>query len=185
VFLVALSTACIGGTNPVADEAVALSPTSAAPTVDPALDRAPLTRGLPRYATNYFRWTRLNAVPLRRAAIPHGEAKRVYVNRSREVVTSLNRRGGDYPDGTVVVKTGAEDGDRASIVAIMRKVAGADPTRGDWQYPEFERKAPGGSLHPPWRRPAMLDMPCRRRGSRLGIYRARSAHGARLLRSCR
>ncbi len=144
VFLVALSTACIGGTNPVADEAVALSPTSAAPTVDPALDRAPLTRGLPRYATNYFRWTRLNAVPLRRAAIPHGEAKRVYVNRSREVVTSLNRRGGDYPDGTVVVKTGAEDGDRASIVAIMRKVAGADPARGDWQYPEFERKAPGG-----------------------------------------
>ena len=113
-------------------------------TAEPVPGRAlsPNTNGLPSYAKGYEEWLRLNAAPLPRSAIPHGTDKRVYVNRSRARVSIVSRRGSPHSDGTVLLKTGARGADRASIVAIMRKVAGVDPAHGDWQYLEFERTGP-------------------------------------------
>jgi hypothetical protein len=80
--------------------------------------------GLPSYTNGYAQWHRINAKPFTRCGPPcaHSGVKNVYASK--------RKAGKRYPNGTVVVKTVAQPGDRSALpsqVATMRKVAG----RGD------------------------------------------------------
>ncbi|MDH3226597.1 MAG: cytochrome P460 family protein [Thermoleophilia bacterium] len=98
--------------------------------------------GLPDYTAGFRDGLKLNAAPIPPSAgAPHGETKNVYVNQRREAIAPGGTQGYPYPDGSLVVKTGSRGGDEAAIVAIMRKIAGADPEHGDWQFTEFSRSA--------------------------------------------
>jgi hypothetical protein len=89
----------------------------------------------------YLGWTRLNA---QRNFIesPHAAPKDVYVNDvGRDAALG---RSFPFPEGTVLVKeTTDEDALRVAVITAMRKVAGFDPDRGDWQYAMFERQDDG------------------------------------------
>ncbi|HXG76141.1 MAG TPA: cytochrome P460 family protein [Gaiellaceae bacterium] len=83
--------------------------------------------GLPAYTNGYQSWPRLNAKPIRGGSSAHRGVKNVYASRKR--VGKL------FPNGTVIVKSIAQPGDRAarpSQVAVMRKVAGR------WRWVEYE-----------------------------------------------
>jgi hypothetical protein len=84
--------------------------------------------GLPSYTNGYAKWTRINRKPFTKCGPPcaHSGVKNVY--------TSKKKFGSKYPNGTVVVKTVAQAGDKAGLpgqVAVMRKAAGR------WRYVEF------------------------------------------------
>jgi hypothetical protein len=84
--------------------------------------------GLPSYTEGYRDWPRINEKPFTRCGPPcaHSGVKNVYASK-RKV-------GARYPNGTVIVKTVAQSGDRPSRpnqVAVMRKA------NGRWQYVEY------------------------------------------------
>jgi Cytochrome P460 len=84
--------------------------------------------GLPSYTSGYAKWPRINRKPFTKCGPPcaHSGVKNVY--------TSKKKVGSKYPNGTVVVKTVAQAGDKAGLpgqVAVMRKLA------GKWRYVEF------------------------------------------------
>jgi hypothetical protein len=84
--------------------------------------------GLPSYANGYAKWPKINRKPFTRCGPPcaHSGVKNVYASK-RKV-------GARYPNGTVVVKSVAQAGDKAALpsqVAVMRKVA------GKWRYVEY------------------------------------------------
>ena len=84
--------------------------------------------GLPSYTDGYAKWPKVNRKPFTKCGPPcaHSGVKNVY--------TSEQKVGLKYPNGTVVVKTVAQPGDRAALpnqVAVMRKVA------GKWRYVEY------------------------------------------------
>jgi Cytochrome P460 len=84
--------------------------------------------GLPAYTTGYAKWPRVNARPFTRCGPPcaHSGVKNVYASR-RKV-------GARYPNGTVVVKTVSQRGDRPTLpsqVAVMRKMDGG------WRFVEY------------------------------------------------
>ena len=84
--------------------------------------------GLPSYTEGYRDWARINEKPFTRCGPPcaHAGLKNVYASKKRV--------GARYPNGTVIVKTVAQSGDRPSRpnqVAVMRK---AD---GRWRYVEY------------------------------------------------
>ncbi len=98
--------------------------------------------GLPEDTAGFRDGLKLNSAPIPpNAGAPHGETKNVYVNQTRETIAPGGTQAFPYPDGSIVVKTGSRGGDDAAIVAIMRKVAGADPEHGDWEFIEFSRSA--------------------------------------------
>lgn len=106
----------------------------------------PLPRGLPADIAGFEGWTRLNAEPIPPNSTAsqgvgfdaHSSTKNVYVNIPRE--TARTR---PFPDGTIVVKSGRRGGETA-LVAIMRRIAGIDPTHGDWQFVEYLADGDGG-----------------------------------------
>jgi hypothetical protein len=84
--------------------------------------------GLPSYTEGYRAWPRINEKPFMRCGPPcaHSGVKNVYASK-RKV-------GARYPNGTVIVKTVAQSGDRPSRpnqVAVMRKA------NGRWLYVEY------------------------------------------------
>ena len=84
--------------------------------------------GLPAYTNGYAKWSRINAKPFTRCGPPcaHSGVKNVYASK--------RMTGSRYPNGTVVVKTVAQPGDRPerpSQVAVMRKV------NERWRYVEY------------------------------------------------
>src|SRR5512145_287445 len=83
--------------------------------------------GLPAYTNGYQKWPRINKKPFTRCGPPcaHSGVKNVYASK-RKVGTR-------YPNGTVIVKTIAQPGQRAmpGQVAVMRKVSGR------WRYVEY------------------------------------------------
>ena len=84
--------------------------------------------GLPPYTDGYAKWPKINRKPFTKCGPPcaHSGVKNVY--------TSKRKLGSKYPNGTVVVKTVAQPGDRPALpnqVAVMRKVA------GKWRYVEY------------------------------------------------
>ncbi len=89
--------------------------------------------GIPRYAWPYERWTRLNRKPVPpRDADPHLGTKEVFASRPA--------RGGVYPNGTIVVKEATRPGaDFVGLIAVMRKMQGADPAHNDWVFVEYTR----------------------------------------------
>jgi hypothetical protein len=92
--------------------------------------------GVPGYVTGYRSWTKLNDAPIPpRDADPHNGTKDVYV--SREQLAN-----GRYPAGTIVVKDAVRPGTGfIGLIAIMRKVPGADPARRNWVFVEYTRDA--------------------------------------------
>jgi hypothetical protein len=85
--------------------------------------------GLPSYTNGYATWPKINRRPFTKCGPPcaHSGIKNVYASK-RKV-------GPRYPNGTVVVKTVARIGDKASSpsqVAVMRKFA------GNWRYVEYQ-----------------------------------------------
>jgi Cytochrome P460 len=84
--------------------------------------------GLPSYTNGYREWPRINRKPFTRCGPPcaHSGVKNVYASRKKV--------GARYPDGTVIVKTVAQNGDRPTLpnqVAVMRKA------NGRWRYVEY------------------------------------------------
>ena len=102
--------------------------------------------GLPALTAGFMGWERLNREPIppdspqaRRVGFDaHRGVKHVYVR-----VPGGAAARAPFPDGTVVVKAAGEDPLRPTLVAVMRKVAGADPAHGDWRFEEYTRAAPG------------------------------------------
>jgi hypothetical protein len=85
--------------------------------------------GLPAYTNGYQKWPKLNKKPFTRCGPPcaHSGVKNVYASK-RKV-------GKKYPNGTVVVKSIAQRGDKPALpsqVAVMRK------TNGRWKFIEYE-----------------------------------------------
>jgi hypothetical protein len=85
--------------------------------------------GLPSYTNGYAKWQKINRKPFTKCGPPcaHSGVKNVY--------TSKRKVGSRYPNGTVVVKTVAQAGDKPALpnqVAIMRKV------NGKWRYVEYQ-----------------------------------------------
>ena len=84
--------------------------------------------GLPSYTNGYAKWPRINRKPFTKCGPPcaHSGVKNVYASKMKV--------GSRYPNGTVVVKTVAQTGDKTGLpsqVAVMRKAA------GKWRYVEF------------------------------------------------
>jgi len=84
--------------------------------------------GLPSYTNGYQKWPKLNRKPFTRCGPPcaHAGVKNVYASK-RKVGTK-------YPNGTVIVKSIAQRGDKPALpsqVAVMRKVSGR------WRFVEY------------------------------------------------
>jgi Cytochrome P460 len=144
--------ACGGGSEPVAEPATSTAastqtqpeattaepePTTeeeATTEAEPPAPQAP--PGVPDYVAGYRSWTKLNDAPIPpRDADPHNGTKDVYV--SREQLAN-----GRYPVGTIVVKDAVRPGtDFIGLIAIMRKVPGADPAHRNWVFVEYTRDA--------------------------------------------
>jgi Cytochrome P460 len=94
--------------------------------------------GVPGFVAGYRSWTKLNDAPIPpRDADPHNGTKNVYASRKQ-------RADGRYPAGTVVVKEAARPGaDFIGLIAVMRKVRGADPAHRNWVFVEYTRDARG------------------------------------------
>jgi hypothetical protein len=82
--------------------------------------------GLPAYTDGYAKWRKLNAKPIT-APGAHNGIKNVYASK--------RKAGKAYPNGTVIVKSIAEPGQKGlpAQVAVMRKIAGR------WRWVEYER----------------------------------------------
>ncbi len=85
--------------------------------------------GLPSYTNGYAKWPKVNRKPFTKCGPPcaHSGVKNVYASKKKV--------GSKYPNGTVVVKTVAQAGDKPALpnqVAVMRKVA------GKWRYVEYQ-----------------------------------------------
>jgi hypothetical protein len=85
--------------------------------------------GLPSYTNGYAKWPKINRKPFTKCGPPcaHSGVKNVYASK--------RKAGSKYPNGTVVVKTVAQAGDKPALpnqVAVMRKVA------GKWRYVEYQ-----------------------------------------------
>ena len=85
--------------------------------------------GLPSYTNGYQKWPKLNRKPFTRCGPPcaHAGVKNVYASK-RKVGTK-------YLNGTVIVKSIAQRGDKPALpsqVAVMRKVSGR------WRFVEYQ-----------------------------------------------
>jgi len=84
--------------------------------------------GLPAYTNGYQKWPKINKKPFTKCGPPcaHSGIKNVYANKKKT--------GAKYPNGTVIVKTIAQAGQKGmpNQVAVMRKVAGR------WKYVEYQ-----------------------------------------------
>ena len=136
-----------GGPATTAAPATTAPPATAAPepAPAPAPDPAPKPRalaGLPAFTAGFQRWDTLNAEPIppdsaqtRRVGFDaHRGTKEVYVSVPRERLTP----GGEFPVGTILVKAARNDG-VITLAATMRKIQGADPAHGDWEFVEYKR----------------------------------------------
>jgi len=86
----------------------------------------PAANGLPKYTNGYAKWKKLNRKPITTPGA-HTGIKNVYASKPRK------RK--KFPNGTVIVKTIAQPGQKGLPfqVAVMRKV------RGVWRWVEYER----------------------------------------------
>lgn len=84
--------------------------------------------GLPSYTDGYQKWPKINKKPFTKCGPPcaHGGVKNVYASKKKF--------GAKYPNGTVVVKSIAQAGQKGmpNQIAVMRKVAGR------WKYVEYQ-----------------------------------------------
>ena len=84
--------------------------------------------GLPSYTNGYQKWPKLNSKPYTKCGPPcaHAGVKNVYASKKKV--------GSKYSNGTVIVKSIAQRGDKPALpnqVAVMRKV------NGRWRFVEY------------------------------------------------
>ena len=82
--------------------------------------------GLPSYTNGYATWPKLNRKPIVGGSPAHSGVKNVYASKRRVAAK--------FPNGTVVVTSIANKGDRPALpgqVAVMRK------TNGRWSFVEY------------------------------------------------
>jgi hypothetical protein len=117
--------------------AVAAGLVSAASSAPSGSEARPLP-GLPAYTAGFDRWLKLNRLPIpSRPTDAHQGTKNVYVNQRRVR--------NPYPYGTVVVKTIKRAGESyVSVIAVMRKVRGANRRHNDWVMVEYGRSGSRG-----------------------------------------
>jgi hypothetical protein len=92
--------------------------------------------GLPSYTAAYRSWPKVNRnpIPPRAGGDAHLGTKNVFASK--------RRRGGRFPEGTILVKEAVRPGkDFLGLIAMMRKRRGSDPAHNDWQFLEFTREA--------------------------------------------
>lgn len=101
--------------------------------------------GLPAYTAGFEQWLRLNRRPIPpRSSDPHYGTKNVYVNRTRAQLAPRGRQRYPYPYGTIVVKSARRPGQSfVSLVAVMRKMRGANRAHNDWVMVEYTRSRAG------------------------------------------
>jgi hypothetical protein len=99
------------------------------------LSASPLP-GIPRYAQNYKRFPKLNRKP-----IPNTPTT-AHRSGFKNVYVSKRRVNGRYPYGTIIVKEGVSSG-YVNLIAVMRKVRGADSHHNDWRWAEWKRSSRG------------------------------------------
>lgn len=114
------------------------APQAPEPTPAPAPEPLP---GLPDDTAGFEDWPTLNTEPIP----PNSPASQrvgfdAHLGTKDVHVTAGPGPDGVYPEGAIIVKA-ARDGDRVTLVAVMRKVAGFDPEHGDWEYIEWKRAA--------------------------------------------
>jgi hypothetical protein len=113
----------------------ATEPTMSAAEEEPPEGKPEPLPGLPRFTAGYTEWAKIAADVPPRDADPHLGTKDVFASERRE--------GGLFPPGTVVVKHARRpDADFIGLVAVMRKVEGADPAHNDWVFVEYTRESP-------------------------------------------
>ncbi len=119
----------------VAGLAAGLTALAATATAGPDRSAARPLPGLPAYTAGFERWQKLNRRPIPpRRNDAHRGTKNVYVSRARV--------GARYPYGTVVVKTIRRPGESfVSVIAVMRKVRGANRRHNDWVMIEYDRSS--------------------------------------------
>jgi hypothetical protein len=86
------------------------------------------SNGLPAYTKGYAKWPKLNRKPVTGGSAAHSGVKNTYASKPQ------SERANRFPNGTVIVKSIAKAGDKASLpgdVAVMRKV------NGRWRYVEY------------------------------------------------
>lgn len=83
-------------------------------------------KGLPKYTNGYAKWPKLNKKPVTTPGAHNG---------IKNVHASKKKKGRAYPNGTVIVKSIEQRGQKGLPfhVAVMRKV------KGKWQWVEYER----------------------------------------------
>jgi hypothetical protein len=120
--------------------AVAAVLVSAAATAPHAGDAKPLP-GLPAYTAGFESWLRLNRLPIPpRRSDPHFGTKNVYVNQTRSRIAPAGRLRYPLPYGTVIVKSATRQNQGLhALVAVMRKIRGANPAHNDWVMVEYTR----------------------------------------------
>ena len=114
---------------------------AASPAVAADLERvlaAPLP-GAPRYIAGYRKWLKINRKPIPNSpTTAHPAAvKDVFVNRKTFPRTAKFR----LPYGTILVKEGRSDDGTVVLLAVMRKIKGADPKHNDWSFIEYTRSS--------------------------------------------
>jgi len=120
-------------------------PAATAPSAPPKPKPKPTPKalaGLPADTAGFTAWPRLNDRPIPPDSVEsqrvgfdaHRSTKQVHLNPR----ASRRQDGRPFPDGSVIVKAGREGG-VITLIAIMRKVAGADPEHGDWRFREYKR----------------------------------------------
>lgn len=115
---------------------------SAAATAPDMVDAKPLP-GLPAYTAGFESWLRLNRRPIPpRSSDPHFGTKNVYVNQARRRIAPGGRQRYPYPYGTVIVKSATRQNQPFhSLVAVMRKIRGANRAHNDWVMVEYTRSS--------------------------------------------
>ena len=179
-----VAAACGGGEERAGEarpESTAGAATATAPAAPEAAPPRPRPRplpGLPAFTAGFQGWDRLNAEPIppdsaqtRRVGFDaHRGTKDVYVSVPRGRLT----RGGEFPEGTILVKAARTDG-VMTLAAIMRKIQGVEPRPrrlGVHRVQARERRrALRHQLRP--HRPGLLELPPDRRGDGLGLHAAR------------
>jgi hypothetical protein len=95
--------------------------------------------GTPRYIAGYRKWLKVNRRPIPNSPTTAHPAtvKDVFVNRKTFPRAAKFR----LPYGTILVKEGRSDDGTVVLLALMRKVKGANPKHNDWVWIEYTRSS--------------------------------------------
>jgi len=110
--------------------------TEEAPEPEPATteEEAAALPGLPAFTAGYENWEVLAKGLPPRDSDPHLGRKNVF--------STKRPSGGSFPDRTIIVKEAFRpDKDFVGLIAVMRKVPGADPDHNDWVFVEYTRES--------------------------------------------